>query len=29
MTRIIKVEFCDRCPNLLHGCGEPLRCRAM
>lgn len=28
MTRIIKVEFCDRCPNHLHGCGEPLRCRA-
>ena len=28
MTRIIRIEYCDQCPNLRHGCGEPLRCGA-
>ncbi len=28
MTRIFRIEFCDHCPNLRHGCGEPLRCAA-
>lgn len=28
MTRIIRIDHCDRCPHLRHGCDEPLRCSA-
>lgn len=28
MTRIIRINYCDECPKLRHGCGEPLRCLA-
>lgn len=28
MTRILRIDFCDECPNLRHRYGEPFRCAA-